>query len=477
MFYGREELLEELSGLFRKRTASLVTCRGRRRIGKSTLIERFAEREGARFLKIEGRRPGPGLGNGDELEAFAKQLAAQSDAERGAPANWLDAFRRLDGQLGWQRKTVVLLDEVSWLGGYDGSFADDLKVAWDGWFKKHDRLVMVLCGSVSAWIRENVIDNTAFLGRRSLDLVVPELGLADCAKFWGHAAGRVGTREILDVLSVTGGVPRYLEEIDPGAGALENIRRLCFRPNAVLRTDFDEMFRDTVGREREFSARVLRRLAEGAASATEIAAALGEGKGGRTAGTLARLGEAGFAAQDDAADPETGRTPRERRWRLRDNYARFYLKYIEPAKAAIDAGAFDRTPLEALPGIEGTMGLAFENLVVNHARELLPLVGMRGVLATSVSPWRRRGTKGGRKGVQIDLLARGPRVACVVEVKRRRELGREVIDEVETKVRAVRWPAGTAVRTALVYEGRLSPGVEADGYFDALVPFGRLLGL
>ncbi len=476
MFFGREELMDELAGLFRKRTASLGTCRGRRRIGKSTLIERFAAREGCRFLKIEGRRPGPGLGNGDELEAFAKQLAAQTEAERGTPANWLDAFRRLDGQLGGQRKTVVLLDEVSWLGQYDGSFADDLKVAWDNWFKKHDRLVMVLCGSVSSWIRENVIDNTAFMGRRSLDMVVPELGLEDCAKFWGRAAERVGAREILDVLSVTGGVPRYLEEIDPGAGAMENIRRLCFRPNAVLRTDFDEMFRDTVGKEREFSAKVLRRLAEGAASAAEVAKSLGEAKGGRVSGALSRLGEAGFAALDDAADPETGRTPRERRWRLRDNYARFYLKYIEPAKTAIDECSFADTPLEALPGIEGVMGLAFENLVVNHARELLPLLGMRGVLATSVSPWRRRGTSG-RKGVQIDLLARGRRVACVVEVKRRRELGREIIDEVDEKVRAVKWPEGTAVRTALVYEGRLSPGVEADGYFDAMVPFGRLLGL
>ena len=476
MFFGREELMDELAGLFRKRTASRVTCRGRRRIGKSTLIERFAAREGCRFLKIEGRRPGPGLGNGDELEAFAKQLAAQTEAERGTPANWLDAFRRLDGQLGGQRKTVVLLDEVSWLGQYDGSFADDLKVAWDNWFKKHDRLVMVLCGSVSSWIRENVIDNTAFMGRRSLDMVVPELGLEDCAKFWGRAAERVGAREILDVLSVTGGVPRYLEEIDPGAGAMENIRRLCFRPNAVLRTDFDEMFRDTVGKEREFSAKVLRRLAEGAASAAEVAKSLGEAKGGRVSGALSRLGEAGFAALDDAADPETGRTPRERRWRLRDNYARFYLKYIEPAKTAIDECSFADTPLEALPGIEGVMGLAFENLVVNHARELLPLLGMRGVLATSVSPWRRRGTSG-RKGVQIDLLARGRRVACVVEVKRRRELGREIIDEVDEKVRAVKWPEGTAVRTALVYEGRLSPGVEADGYFDAMVPFGRLLGL
>ena len=57
MFFGREDLIERLEGLFRKRTASLVTCRGRRRVGKSTLIETFAERAGARFIKIEGVKP------------------------------------------------------------------------------------------------------------------------------------------------------------------------------------------------------------------------------------------------------------------------------------------------------------------------------------------------------------------------------------------------------------------------------------
>ena len=63
MFVGREADLEELSRLWRKRVASLVTCRGRRRIGKSTLIEEFARRSGARFLKLEGKAPEPGMSN------------------------------------------------------------------------------------------------------------------------------------------------------------------------------------------------------------------------------------------------------------------------------------------------------------------------------------------------------------------------------------------------------------------------------
>ena len=238
MFFGRQDLIDQLSALFRKRVASLVTCRGRRRIGKSTLVEKFAEKERCRFIKIEGKRPAPGLTDVDELATFARQLADQTGAERGTPADWPDAFRRLDGRIGDREKTVVLLDEVSWLAHYADGFADDFKIAWDNLFKKHDRLVLVLCGSVSSWIRENIIDNSAFFGRRSLDIIVPELPLADCAKFWGPAASRIAPREILDVLSVTGGVPRYLEEIDPGLSAFENIRRLCFCPNALLRTDF-----------------------------------------------------------------------------------------------------------------------------------------------------------------------------------------------------------------------------------------------
>ena len=121
-FFGREDELAQLSALWNKRVSSLVTCRGRRRVGKSTLVERFAAVTGSRFVKIEGRRPKPGMTNADELAAFAMQLADQSDAERTAPATWNDAFRRLSREIRDGEKTVVLLDEISWLAHYDDAF-------------------------------------------------------------------------------------------------------------------------------------------------------------------------------------------------------------------------------------------------------------------------------------------------------------------------------------------------------------------
>ena len=120
MFFGRQAQLEQLNRLLHKQVGSFVTCRGRRRVGKSTLIERFAAECGAKFIKLEGVQPKAKYGNADKLRAFAEQLAAQTGAESTVPANWLNAFIRLDREIKDEdRWTVALLDEIAWFGYYD----------------------------------------------------------------------------------------------------------------------------------------------------------------------------------------------------------------------------------------------------------------------------------------------------------------------------------------------------------------------
>ena len=478
MFFGREDLLARLETLFNKRTASLVTCRGRRRIGKSTLVEKFAERAGARFIKIEGVKPRPGLDNQKELENFAAKLASQTQCDSSMPDNWLNAFLRLDSQIDDGCRTVVLLDEISWMAHYDALFAGTLKGVWDDRFKKHPNLVFVLCGSVSSWIKDNILDDGSFYGRRSLDVVVPELPAAECAKFWGTTAERLDSREIIDVLSVTGGVPRYLEEIDPGASAAENLRRLCFLPRSPLREDFDEMFADVVTRQPQFTASVLRCLKGAPRSVSEIARELGMERGGRISDCLGQLEECGLAAADGGLNPISGKSAREAVYRLADNYSRFYLRYVDPVKAVIDRGAFTFASLDGLDGWDAVMGLQFENLVLANLSSLTVPLGLGKAQIVSAAPYRRMASRDGRRsGVQIDLLVQTRRSICVVEVKRRREIGREIIDEVAAKASALPRRKGVSIRTALVYDGHLAPIVEADGYFDAIVPFRNLLGL
>ena len=177
-------------------------------------------------------------------------------------------------------------------------------------------------------------------------------------------------------------------------------------------------------------------------------------------------------------NPISGKHVREERYRLNDNYSRFYLRYIEPAKEIIDRGSFAFGSLDGLDGWESTMGLQFENLVLANLAGIAGRLGMGNAQIYSAAPFRRAPSRDGtRKGVQVDLLIQTRRSICVVEIKRRREIGREVIDEVAEKVQRIPHRDGISVRTALVYDGHLAPIVEADGYFDAIVPFRELLGL
>ena len=473
-FYGRDELLDDLDSLWGKNSPSLVTCRGRRRIGKSTLISRFAELSNARFIKIEGERPDEDMNNEDELATFAEQLSLYASKDVSVANNWLQAFKSLDNVLD-DRRTVVLLDEVSWLAYFDKRFAATLKIAWDNMFKNHRHLVFVVCGSVSTWIKEKIIDSRSYYGRRSLDIVVPELTLKDCARFWSGRSDRISVRDILDILSITGGVPRYLEEVNPSQSVDDNIRRMAFRPDSTLRRDFDEMFKDVITKRPRMVAMVLEALVDGPMTMSEISGAISVGAGGNVSAALDQLVEAGLVSRDIGMNPETGDEIRERRYRLSDNYVRFYLKCIRPAAKTIDAGTFRYSRLARFEEWNAVKGFAFENLIVNHYGELLPYLHLGESHVYSAAPYRKNGPKG--KGLQIDLLIQTRRSQCVVEIKRKNTIGRGIVDEVAEKIRRLKHAPDSSVRAALVYEGELAETVPADGYVDAIIPCRRLLGM
>ena len=481
MFVGREKELESLRLLLSKRTSSRVACRGRRRIGKSTLIEEFARRNGCRFIAIDGLLPREGMTNQVQLDNFAEKLSAQTGSDGTRISSWFEAFSRLDKAIDDAAWTVVLLDEVSWMGRYDPDFPAKLKSAWDTMLKRHDRLIVVVCGSVSAWIKRNILENTGFAGRFSRDIVVRELPLAQCKAFWGEAAARLAPSEILDVLSVTGGVPRYLEEVDPGLSANENIRRMCFERDGVLFNDFRAIFSQVFGEKSTQKRKILLTLMDGPRTCIDVAAALDVVRGGSLSETLDVLVDAGFVSKDEGYNPETGRKARTVKYRLSDNYTRFYLKYVLPHEMEILSDTYLFESLETLPGWDTVLGLQFENLVVNHFRELVKPLHLEGIPVLSAVPYEKRAAKKSEtsdsKGVQIDLLVQTRKSMYVVEIKRKGRIGESIESEVAAKVARLRHPKGISIRTALVYEGELAPVVRGNGYFDAIVSASDLLGM
>jgi hypothetical protein len=205
-FIGREKELESLKGLLRKKSSSLVVIRGRRWIEKSRLAEEYA----ASFTKayiLSGIPPEPGVTEEGQRAEFLRQLQEYR----------LPIYRSDDwGNLFYECKTgrvLVVLDEITWMGSQDPTFLPKLKTAWDRYFKHNSQFVMILSGSNSTWICKNILSSTGFFGRVSLRLLLQELSLPECNAFWGDQKEKISAYEKFKVLSVTGGIPRYLEEL------------------------------------------------------------------------------------------------------------------------------------------------------------------------------------------------------------------------------------------------------------------------
>lgn len=472
LFVGRDSEEAEFKRLLTKPTATLIVCQGRRRIGKSTFFQHCAQNAG-HFLKFEGLPPRDKIDKKAQLDAFATALNLQTKAPKVGLESWPQAFELLDSVLPATGTIVVLFDEISWMSIGDPDFPGHVKAAWDNRFSHHPKLILVLCGSVSSWIQENILNNTGFAGRPSWHLKLLPLALPACNKFWRGKA--VSTAEKLKVLAVTGGVPRYLEEFDPDQTAEQNIERLCFCSSGLLFNEFDLIFHDIFSRRAATCRDIMATLTDGAKTVTEVSEALGKDKGGSLSAVLEDLESAGFLHKDASFSPDTAMTmPRKVRFRILDNYIRFYLKVIEPVAEQIKKGIYQMSPLETLQAWDTIMGLQFENLILNNQTLLIERIGLGNVPVLNAGPYFQSSTTK-LPGCQIDLLLRTKSAVYVFEIKFRKSIGDSVIDDVREKVKRLNVDPSLSVRTGLIYQGDLDPKIAKTDYFDHLVPFGDLL--
>ncbi len=474
MFIGRERELGRLSAMFAREGASFVSCRGRRRIGKSTLIQQFGRRADV-FLEFQGLAPRKGSGRRDQLGAFSEQLARQTNLPALKLETWGQAFALLNSTLG-EKKTVVLLDEISWMADKDKDFAGQLKIAWDTLFKKRRGLVLVACGSVSSWIDANILNSAGFMGRLSLDIMLTELPLHHSGQFWRSVADRISDDEKLRILAVTGGVPRYLEEINIHMSAERNIKQLCFSREGILFSEFDRIFRDIFARRSETYKKIVAALADGSKTLSDVSDTLGKKRSGSMSENLEDLMASGFVAKDISYSPGASRKTRLFKYRLRDNYTRFYLKYIEPIKPAIEQGLYEDVSLENLVKWDVIMGFQFENLVLNNLRSVCRALSIDMNVVLSASPYFQRKTKR-REACQIDLLIQCRHTLYICEIRIRNKIRKDVIGDVQEKTLRLKLSKNISVRPILIYAGELSGGLVKEGYFDQCLSFTELLSL
>lgn len=462
--------LETLKGLLRKESASLVVIRGRRRIGKSRLAEEFSKSFPKAFT-LSGIPPEDGITAQNQRAEFLRQLQ-----EYGLPVykgdDWGDLFYELSRAC--QKGRILLtLDEITWMGSKDPTFLPKLKTAWDRHFKKNPHLVLILSGSNSSWITKNILSSTGFFGRVSLRIHLDELSLAESNAFWQFWPGTVSSFEKFKVLSVTGGIPRYLEELRPDLTAEQNLHRLCFTPEGLLFNEFDQIFHDLFLKRGPFYKEIVTHLATKSLSSSELAKELHRATGGDLTVALEELAESGFLARDFTWSLESAKKRSISRYRVKDNYLRFYIRYILPHRAQIESGQLERLP----HGWFSILGLQFENLVVSNGAALRACLGISPEELIFANPYLQT-PRTRRAGCQIDYLIQ-TRFKCLFacEVKfKQSPVGQEVIHEMQSKLAALQLPRGFSVRPILIHVNGVDESVVDSGYFARIVDFAELLG-
>ena len=161
-------------------------------------------------------------------------------------------------------------------------------------------------------------------------------------------------------------------------------------------------------------------------------------------------------------------------YRLKDNYLRFYLKYIENKKELIEKKLYQDVDLENLPDWTSIMGLQFENLVLNNLHQIIKILGISSESLYSASPYFQNATKR-QPGCQVDLLIQTKHTTYLVEMKFCKTIGTEVITEVIEKITRLKIPKTISLRPVLIYQGELSEQVVKENFFSNLIAFEELL--
>lgn len=457
-FLGREEELNRLNRLARLKKASLVVIKGRRRVGKSTLVEKFAEKR--RLISLSGLPPASGMTAQKQRDEFSDQLCLQLKLPRETFPTWSMAFRFLGEQVR-EGEVVVLLDEISWMGELDPTFLGALKTWWDQEGSKISGLVFILCGSISTWIEKNILSSTAFVGRISLVLHLKPLSIKESIAFLRKKGFTGSLYEVLKILSVTGGIPWYLDLIDPKENADQNIYELCFEPASQLIHEFQTIFHDLFERKGELYRKVLLTLVEGMKTQKQIREEIKIDEGGTLSEYLKNLVSAGFISEHYQWSLKKVNLRKQKLYRLSDCFLRFQLKYVEPNRALIAQGSYKKVAMGQLPGWDSMMGFQLESLLLANRDLLFQALGLNPSLIVCDNPYFQKGTSR-KKGCQIDYLVQTKLNTLIISEFKfsKNELSASVLNELQDKAKQLAVPRGFGTALALFHLSGVSPQVE-----------------
>jgi len=413
--------------------ALLVAVYGRRRVGKTALVEHAYDRD--LLWKFEGIEAG---NTRTQIQLFLKQLSrCVPGADLPQAGDWDEALTLLNKAIAEHGRspsgrTVVFLDEFQWMCEMKTDLVSLFKYHWDNFLSRHSHCVFVLCGSISSFIVKKVIRSKALYGRTDTELHLQPLPFEQCKPLFE------GTRladEALDTYLTVGGIPHYLIEMNPRMSLTQNLSEYAFQPSGFLFREFERLFVSHFAGHPAYEI-ILRALSSGACTPQALAKKCSMESGGTFSSRLRELELAGFVRRLTPLD----KSDRSRivRYRIDDEYLHFYFRFIQPHSAEVLSGAVRPVQILHERAFRQWQGYAFERFCTAHARYIADYLRFSGITYRAGSWFRRPET--GQDGAQFDLVfLRNDKVITACELKYGTRLNpRKIVNDFKARLEPLR---------------------------------------
>jgi len=399
LLIGRQKEKEELLELYNRDSAELVAVYGRRRVGKTYLINHTFEdyftfkHAGLSPMELEDNKSALT----QQLEHFYNSLKLYGMKENKKPKTWLSAFYMLERLLLDKytgKKQVVFIDELPWLDTPKSKFVSAFEGFWNT-FANARNIMVIICGSANSWIFNEVLNNYGGLyGRVTKEIKLVPFTLAECEEFVKSRDIKMSRYEIVKAYMAVGGVPYYFNYFSSRLTTYENIDALFFKKSAPLKMEFDRLFNSSF-KKADDAEKIVTVLAEKNIGLTrkQIVEKTGIKDGEMLTKALNALLISDYIIK---YIPLTNN--KEKYYKLVDPFCIFFLKFVKNATSLNEELFANKVSSQSVISYNG---IAFENVCFNHISQIKDALRIGG-LETKESTFLYK--KEGEEGAQIDLI-------------------------------------------------------------------------
>ena len=404
---GRTEEMAQLKRYAASIQPEFVAMYGRRRVGKTFLINKTLGEQ--MVFETSGVLMGE---KDDQFEAFNQSLR-RIGYKGKTPRKWMDMFfaleQTLTPNLDPNKRQIIFIDELPCFDVKGTRFVAALGHFWNSWVSKHDNLMLIVCGSATSWMVDNIVNNHGGLHDRITHLMhLHPFTLAQTEQYMQARQFKWDRLAILQAYMVFGGIPYYLSLIEPKESVAGAIDRLLFSKKGELRTEYERLFVSLFTNPAPYIA-IVQVLAKHRYGLTriEIADVLKKSNGGNLSEQLDNLVKCDFVSYYRTKTKKINKNGGI--YMLADHFTQFFHSFVDGETDEL----FWTHNLRS-PKVNTYFGLSFERVCMAHIPQIKKALGIDQI-GTEYYSWRSNDPN---QRAQVDLIIeRADRLINLCEIK------------------------------------------------------------